>query len=407
MQTVDLTTCNEVLKELYDGQKVQNMTYKDNPALALIPKAQAGGKYYPVPIQYANGQGRSAAFTNAQANQSANKFKEFLVTEASDYALGTIDNRTMMSAKTDKQAFINVAEREINSKIRILKNSIGSALFRSGTGSIGQITSISSGVITLSNRLDVVQFAVGMTLNANATDGGTPRAALGYIIAVNKAAGTITVSATSISGSAGSPSGWTANDYLLADGDNNAKIKGFSAWLPWTAPTSGDSFFNVDRSVDVVSLAGNRYDGSSQTIEEGLQDGLSEVSLYGDGSTDIVVMNPNSYTNLIKSLGSKVQYVDLMSDAGIGFKGVMIEGPRGQVKVLQDRNCPALMAYALQLDTWEIRAVGDVPMFLTYGKEGLEMLRVSNADAAEFRLGYYAQLVCNAPGYNGVIKLSA
>jgi hypothetical protein len=229
---------------------------------------------------------------------------------------------------------------------------------------------------------------------------------LGYVIAINKSAGTVTVSATS-GGSAGTPVGWVNNDFLLVQGDNNLKVKGLQAWLPFTAPTSGDNFFGVDRSVDPVALAGVRYDGSQQTIEEGLQDGLKEVSLYGDGSTDIVIMNPDSMTNLIKSLGSKVVYVDLQANAQIGFKGVMIEGPRGPVKVLADRNCPALFAYALQLDTWELGSVGDAPMILTYDKEGLQMLRVSNADAAELRVGYYAQLHCNAPGYNGVIKLSA
>jgi len=35
------------------------------------------------------------------------------------------------------------------------------------------------------------------------------------------------------------------------------------------------------------------------------------------------------------------------------------------------------------------------------------MLRVYNADAGEVRVGYYAQLRTNAPGWNAYVTLSA
>ena len=44
-------------------------------------------------------------------------------------------------------------------------------------------------------------------------------------------------------------------------------------------------------------------------------------------------------------------------------------------------------------------------MLLRYG-DGNEFLRVSTTDAAEARIGTYANLECNAPGYNGVVTLS-
>jgi hypothetical protein len=405
-QYIDMTAANAVLKELYDGQRVENACYQDNPFLAMVPKKTSrGGKSYPLPIQYGYTQGRSATFANAQANQTAPRFSEFQLTMAKDYSLATLDNQTLLSANNDRKAFIDIAENEIDSAMASIKNSLGSSLFRSGTGSVGQISSISSGVITLTNRPDVVQFERDMVINAAATDGATPRAALGYVISIDRSAGTVTVSATQ-GGSAGSPASWAANDYLLVDGDSNAKLKGLSAWVPFTAPSS-TSFFGVDRTADIVRLGGCRYDGSSQTIEEGLQDGLSEVSLYGDGNTDIVIMNPDSYKNLVKSLGSKVVYTDLQANANVGFRGIVVDGPRGPVKVLSDRNCPALFAWGLQMNTWELGSTGPAPMILTYGKEGLEVLRIASADAAELRIGYYAQLGCKAPGKNICIKLSA
>lgn len=412
MANIDLTSLNPVLKELYDDQKVLNEVYKTNPTLAMMPKmTEAGGKYYPQPVQIGVSQGRSSTFSTAQTNQTSDVFREFLVTLASDYSLATLDNKTLLSARTDKQAFVNAAKVQVDGAIRSIKNSLGSALFRSGTGTIGQISSITTGVIVLASALDVVQFEIGMVLQANATDGGTPRAALGYVISVDRSAGTVTVSA-SLGGVAGNPSGWAGNDYLLVQGDNNAKIAGLAGWLPFVAPTAGDNWYGVDRSIDTVRLAGNRKDASNQSIEEGIQDFLTQIAI-NDGAPDYFITNPNSYVALQKALGSKAQIVELAAEMGkdyravVGFKALEIQMSGMTVKVLQDRNCPAMFGYALQMDTWKLISLGDAPQILTYGAEGLEVLRVSNADAAELRVGYYANLVCNAPAYNGVIKLSA
>ena len=87
MANIDLTSLNPVLKELYDDQKVLNEVYKTNPTLAMMPKmTEAGGKYYPQPVQIGVSQGRSSTFSTAQTNQTSDVFREFLVTLASDYS---------------------------------------------------------------------------------------------------------------------------------------------------------------------------------------------------------------------------------------------------------------------------------------------------------------------------------
>ena len=270
---LDLIAMNAALKELYDGQSIENLAYADNPFLAMVPKkTEFGGKYLPIPIITGVSQGRSATFTTAQTNQTSVQIQSFLLTRKSDYSIATIDNQTMLASKTDKMAFLEGAKLVVDGAIRSATLSLSSALFRSGTGSIGQISSIAVGVITLSDPNSVVQFEVNQVLQADATDGGVPRAALGYVIAVNRSAGTITVSATGLGGAAGSPALWAANDYLLVQGDVNAKISGLAAWIPTTAP-GATAFYGVDRSVDVTRLGGVRYDGSAQSIEEALVDG--------------------------------------------------------------------------------------------------------------------------------------
>ncbi len=402
---LNLTSMNAALKELYDGQVVENLVYADNPFLAMVPKgSDFGGKYKPIPIITGVSQGRSATFSNAQGNQTPVQVESFLLTRFSDYSIATIDNQTMLASATDKMTFIEGAKLVIDGAIRSCTNSLASKLFRSGTGSIGQITTITSGVIVLANANDVVQYEVGMTLQANATDGGTPRATLGYVIAVNRSTGTVTVSDTAVGGTAGSPVGWAPNDFLLVQGDNNLALSGLIAWLPTSAP-SATLFYGVDRSVDTTRLGGVRYDGSAQSIEEALIDGSSLLAREG-GKPESCITNFASYSALEKALGSKVQYIDLKGPAEIAFRGIMINGAASMIKVFPDRNCQPNRAFLLQMNSWKLEALGDAPQILRYG-DGLEMLRVYNADAGEVRVGYYANLRSNSPGWNANVTLSA
>ena len=407
MSYLDLSSMNAALKELYDGQTVENLVYADNPTLAMIKKnTDFGGKYKPIPIITGVSQGRSSTFSNAQGNQSPVQVQSFLLTRVSDYSIATIDNQTMLASKTDKMAFLEGAKLMIDGAIRSCTNSVASAIFRSGTGSIGVIAAggITSGVITLANAQDIVQFEVNMVLQADATDGGVPRAAPGYVVAVNRSAGTLTV-ATSMGGAAASPSAWAAGDYLLVQGDLNAKCSGLSAWLPATAPGSSDNFYGVNRSVDTWRLGGGRYSGAAQSIEEALIDASSLLAREG-GKPDVCITNFASYSALEKALGSKIQYVDLKGPADIAFRGIMVNGANSVIKVFPDRNCQQVTGYLLQMDTWALEGLGDVPQILRYG-DGLEMLRVYNADAGEVRIGAYYNVRTNAPGWNCNVTLSA
>lgn len=415
-----------VLKELYpeDGDYMKDLVYKKNPHLALVKKNESpsgfAGKYIPVPLVYGTPQGRSANFTNAQGNQTAPAVSSFFVYRVSNYQLVTITNELIEATKDDAGAFVDEVKLNMDTGFRNISNDLALDLYGSGNGNRGQYASISTGVITLSQPAQIVNFEVGMSLVSFSISGSTytqsTGAAVGYVIAVNRSAGTLAVSATP-GGAAGTPTNWsTSFPYLGVQGDvafgsitvttGFLKVSGLSAWLPTTAPSAGDSFWGVDRSVDVTRLAGVRFDGSAESIEEALIDASSLVAREG-GQPDMCFTNFQSWAALEKSLGSKVQYVDVKhEEADIAFAGIRIHAPYGPITVIPDRNCPALTAYLLQMDTWQLRSLGKAPHILTYGLEGLEGLRVGTADALEVRIGYYANLICNAPGWNCVVQLS-
>ncbi len=180
-----------------------------------------------------------------------------------------------------------------------------------------------------------------------------------------------------------------------------------AAWVPSVDPPSSDNFWGVNRSADPTRLGGLRYNASAQSISEGLTNALAFGNREG-ADFDLIILDFVSYATLINELGAKVQYVQLEHDeVEVAFEAIHFHSAYGKIPVLADRSCQAQTAYCVTTDTWKLRTLGKAPHILTYGMEGLEGLRVGNADALEIRIAYYGNLINSAPGYNMVVTLSA
>ena len=113
----------------------------------------------------------------------------------------------------------------------------------------------------------------------------------------------------------------------------------------------------------------------------------------------------DQYANLEKALGSKVNYdVAKTTDLDIGFQSIVVNGPRGPIKVIPDQNCTSGVAYMLQLDTWSLNSLGPAVQILDGDGAG-DLLRIYNKDAYEVRCGFYGNLASTSPGYNCRIAL--
>lgn len=399
---LDMVSFAAALKEHYTDDRVENMVYMDNPLLAMIPKMeQFGGKNLPIPIIYGNPQGRSATFATAQANKTNSQLKDFFLTRSKDYSLASIDNETLEASKGNANAFLEAATVEIDGAIHSAARSLAIALYGSGSGSIGQVanSSFATPILQLSDPESVTNFEVGQEIVASATDGtGTVRSGRLLVVGVDRDLGTVTMSGNLSAGIAAI----AQNDFLFVEGDYALKVKGLLAWLPSTAPTS-TAFFGVDRTSDVTRLAGVRFDGSSMPIEEALIGAAARVAREG-GKPDYCFMSYSKYADLEKALGSKVQYIDMKVNPEIAFRGISINGPRGPIKIVPDLNCPNDRCFMLQMNVWKLYSLGKAPKILD--TDGLKMLRDSNADSVEVRVGYYAQLGSRAPGWNANVRLS-
>jgi hypothetical protein len=389
---------DHLLKTLYP-KKTSQIVYEEHPLLSMLPKStDFDGRNRVIDVIFAETSGRSATFANANTNAGSHKGLNFTVTTVADYAKVIIPRKLMKQAGSNKGAIVDLFQTEVDSGFRALSNSMAASAFGDGSGTIGAVGSVASNVVNLSNASNVVNFDVGQVIiAASAKSGGTLRTGTMAVTAVDRDAGTVTFGG-------GTVASLTAGDFLFMDGDRGAKMTGLDGWLPSAAPSSGESFFGTDRSKDASRLGGIRVDGSTLNHEEALIKAVTRLARERGPKPDYFFMNPEDVGALIQILGSKREYSDVEATdsegkgTGIGFRALVVHTAKGDVKVLGDADCAKSTAYGLVMNTWKLDSTGEAPEI--FEDDGLRMIRSASADAYEVQLGYYAQIWCNAPGYN-------
>lgn len=427
----------QVLKQLYsdDSWVMKDLVFNKNRFLSMVDKDETemglGGLNFPIPVLYDVGGGGSANLGTAQTYQTAPATASFLLTTVNVYRVGSIQNQFLRASAQNIGAFMPAAKMNVKSLYMGAANDIAYQMFADGSGTRGTYGlgsgSITSGVITLDNLGQVYQFSVNMALNSFSVSGATATqstgGAIGYVIAVDTGAGTITVSAT-LQGAAGTPTNWsTSFPYLGRAGDtlfssngllsaNMLCIAGLGAWIPSTAPASNDSFFTQNRSVSPTKLAGLRFAGQTESIQDCLIDATNQLAAQSSeaGDPDVIFINPVSYQTLVKNLTGQGQYqmirAKINEEVEISFKALVLPTANGEISIIQDRNCPAATSYILTMKTWKLRSLGKIPQFLTFpGFYDMLGFPIPGQDAVEIRVGGYLNLSCNAPGANAVVAL--
>lgn len=409
MATTSVANISNILKTLWPQDRVFNEVYPDHPFLMRLPKATnfTGDSLY-LAVRYGDGQGRSVSFSAAQAAASAPKHARFNLTRSKNYQVYRIEGEAIEAARSDEGSLVRTLDDEIKGSLNNITKDLAVNVFRGRSGNIGAIGSVAAGppaTITLSNAADVTSFEVGMVLVASATSTGANRLtpATATITRVNRETGVLTFPDNTFAGTT-----WAAADFLSVSGDNannsgsGNKALGLADWLPSTAPTAGDSFLgSSDRPNDTVRLAGLRMDISSDVPEEGMLRVAMELDRQGARPKDFIV-NHTDYQSVLNSLGTKA--VTKYEGVGnIGFQTIQLNGPKGPISVYLDQDCPAGRGYCLDMRTWKFYSLGDAPRILDL--DGLNMLRLTDADAYEGRIGYYGNLGCTAPGFNATVTM--
>lgn len=404
MTSLAISDISTALKEKYPSGLPEDQMYETSPFMAAVRKDRESlaSRSVHVPLKYARPQGASATFATGRTNMVGSKWKGFDVTPTNYYGFAQVDGDVAARAKAKNDgSFVDAVDEEIQGGIYTLGRQACRLFWGSGSGSLGQInatSNVSTDTITLANPSDIRFFEVGMVLKADDVDGGGTVAAGSVTVeSLNRDTGTITVTAATWDDAAGIPT-VAVSWYLFREGDYDAVIKGYEAWIPRTAPTS-TLFFGVDRTPD-SRLYGQRTDFSSYGIEEGLKRAVERLIREGS-ECDFGVLSSVDYLNMELAMGTrcvpttvKAYKSDMVFDAvSVGLAGK-------KITIMMDPDAPVGRFMAGQLDTWTLGSLG--PSLVNFNDtDGNQILRTTTTDAIEVQLVIRWGLWCNAPGKNG------
>ncbi len=419
--SASVTTIAALIKRVYPGTTPQNLAEREHAFFSMVKKSDdlVGSAIY-VPTTY----GLAAAagspdLSNMLDNTSSSKSVQWAVTRKVKYGAITITAEALYATRNDAGAFVRARKNEVDSLLMHMGQKIAHGLYRNSGGALGRISSIGNGdgtddKITLTNADDAINFYEGQAIVGSDADGSGSSDALRdsgdkiYVRKVDLDAGTVYFSAT-LGGAAGDVNtaitGLTTNDYLfpyMSDttfGQHN--FNGLDGWLPLSAPGS-TSFNGVDRSVDTVRLGGHRYDNSTGRIDTNIQTLASRMARTGTSAKLSCFMSHSKFSNFIQLLGSKVEYSQ-HGTAEVGFRGVKVHSAAGEITVYPDSDCPSNRGYILDMSTWTLHTMRGAPHLVD--DDGNTMLRQAAADGVELRARVWADLVCTAPGRNGVFSM--
>lgn len=409
-----------IFKDLYpEGLVRPFFNNSANAFLALVVKdPEKSGEVWQLRTQTSAGGGASATFTKAQSNSKGPKGVRFLVDgTARDYSVEEIDGGQLLASRKDVGAMEDLATNAMSNAEEKLRKSMGYSAWGTGSGVLAKIVAdLGGGQFSYDDVRASVFFDVGQVLeSANAPTGGVLDAGTATITAIDRDAKVVTYTAAG---------GWApvANHYVARDGDYDKKIRGIPAWIPFAAPTVGDNFFGVDRSVDTVKLAGIRADRSGDTSHREAMIKAGESFMRYGVMPSHVFCSPRDFVQFSAEYEGIAElqkiYVDVttgrmtqaLNSQGQGLMlGIEALKLPGGAMILQDQWAPEQYAYWLNLTTWYLGSVGKAPHFVgTETGEPKGVLRWRDSeDTAEVRARFLGQLVCEDPSKNGVVKLPA
>jgi len=406
-----LTTFNYMTKLRYTPERVANLTLKDNPWLGLIKKNSGfSGEGMRIPIIGVNPQGTGATRAGSQTAKTNSGGQKFtLVTGEYD---GSVDigDKVLKSTRDNNGAFLENKVVEMDGLYETMASDLDVYLHGNGGNSLGQITSVSTNTLLLTNVEDAVNFEVGMILEGSATDGtsGAVYSGTATVTAVARDAGTVTVDdATAINTGTGA----AADDYLFRAGTHAQTsgvdiVHGIQEFI-YSTSTGVPALLGMTRTSDPIRYAGCRVP-SSEITSMGIEQRLRHLGMYMTGQyhgpgADTGLLNPYDWERLSTSLQSRGYRPANDSEAKFGY--MMIEAVLGgkRVKLYPDYHQPRGLSMLLKKDTWTLWSI--LNYIHAIEADGIQILRGATTNQYEYRLISYPGQVCNAPGHNGRVAV--
>lgn len=391
-----------ILKRRYASGRVPKANFVDFPLVANMPKKEDFiGDDYSIPIQTENPQGVGPTISTAQTAAAQSNYVRFLLTRIEYFGVARIKGQALRTATLKGDgAVVDLWKNETDGITQTFLKCLEIAGFGTGNGVIGTVASgQGTPTITLTVVEDVANFDLGMKV-AGVTDttlSPTVRAGTATVTAIDRSAGTVTVSGN-----------WTASITALGAGDSLVRsgdqaIAGVAAvpaglrqWhIGGAAPGTHKG---LSRNSDPVRLAAQALDMTGLPMADAVIDLESLISTQGQLSKKVLWAHPRDFRQVKKALGGKVTYPrEKMAStvAGVSFSAIQWEGDSGTIPLMLSPFCPRGNVFLVDMSTMALYSAGPAPQPLDYDKS--DFLRLAADDAYEVRIGMYGDYGCDSP----------
>lgn len=406
-----------VLKDYYTDERVKELSYGDNVFFAMLKKErgqEAGGRKYVQPIEIQHPEGANSDFASAMTDGTASQYRSFLIDRKKQFQRVLVEEELLHATSNKRESFLKALD-EFDRGFKGLGAKIGRRSYRTTGGALGQLSIASTNTTTLKfvDRASTFNFYLDQVLQFAAADGTGSLLDSGdttTVTAISHELGEVTIAdnlGTKISGVA-------TNSYVFTRGDFGQCLSGLEDWLPVDNRDTklAASYYGVTRSTMKEYMGGVYMDGTSLALDEVLIKLVGKIGLYG-GNTSHIFANPETLSDMQLLASSKLQAQmiesNMRSASGeilVGFSGFKCVVGGKTVRVYGDRHCPSNRIYALQMDTWTLWYTGDLVNWLGEKATGSKLQPSQNEPSVEARLASWCNIGCNAPGWNGVAKIT-
>jgi hypothetical protein len=176
--------------------------------------------------------------------------------------------------------------------------------------------------------------------------------------------------------------GITNASYVFIDGFYAQSLSGKRAWNPISAPSSGESFFGLDRSTSPNKLSGWRVTSQGSMFAT-----LTKALMQGDLASLEMPMcfaMGDDWWNFSQELDAKTTMSS--GEGKVGKKMIEVASPAGSCKLVNSNRCPSGNSWVGDPAEDVLLSEGEFPQILNEDKVGT-MLRAADDDAYQSRLG--------------------
>lgn len=401
MATVTMTTVDNILKEVYEGQ-LRDQLQSDTVTLKRIESSsegvthEVGGKYVTFPIRTKRNHGIGARGEN-EALPIARKQSYASARVGLKYLYGSLEltGQTFELADKNFQAFASALDEEMKGLRENLSKDMNRQTYGTNVGKLATATASGTTTTFVVANEGALYLEEGMFVDIF-TSADAVRVADAEITGISVGASNTTVTFTPAAGVASA-----SGDYITRDNSKDKELTG----LEQIVAASG-SVYNIDpSSVPVWKSTVNSNGGTNRALSEGLMIKMVD---------DIRKVSGKMPTVIFSSLGVRRAYFNLLvqqrrysntTEFEGGFKGLAFTTDNGDIPLISDFDCKANRMWFVNEKQVKLYNAGDWEFMNRDGSRWQRVITSAGAfDAYSCTLYKYCEMGTHQRNAHGLLS---